>query len=224
MRRELAAGLLTVGAVVAFSLIGGVVWGCLAPTEQLLVTQPGRGAALTGESAHQFDALAIFVCIGAVVGLLSAVGAWRLRAARGPILQVGLLIGSVAGAFGMQAFGEAVAAWQHPRADDPPVGQIIALAPEVGSSLALIVQPLIASLVLLFLAALSPSEDLGTGFSGPFGSNRPFEQYVPDIAEKAEPAGPAIPYGVATNGAGGAYGGYGPADGASSVPESRTAR
>ncbi len=165
--------MIIVVAVLLLSVVGAVVWGWLAPTEQLLVTQPGRGATLTGESVHQFDALAIFVCIGAVTGLLSAVGAWRWRAVRGPIMQLALVVGSVVGAFAMSRLGEQVAQWHHPRPHDPPVGQIVDLPAEVGSWLALIVQPLIAALILLFLAALSSSEDLGTGFAGPFGASRP---------------------------------------------------
>jgi hypothetical protein len=207
VRRELRAALLIVAAVLAFSVLGGVVWGLLAPTEQLLVTQPGRGATLTGESLHQFDAVAIFVCIGAVVGLLSAAGVWRWRGVRGPILQIGLLIGSVVGAYAMSWVGELVAEWNHPRPDNPPVGQIVALPPELGSWLALIVQPLLASLVVLFLAALSPSEDLGTGFSGPIGEMRPVERLTA-----------ASTYG--TN----PYGGYEPVGEIGALPQSDPAR
>ncbi|MFE7802247.1 DUF2567 domain-containing protein [Nocardia sp. NPDC057440] len=193
IRREVRAAVVICFAVLLLSVLGGVVWSWLAPTEQLLVVQPGRGSALTGESTHQFDALAIFVCIGAVTGVLSAVGAWRWRAVRGPIVQLGLLAGSLAGAFAMSWVGEQLTRWQHPRPHDPPVGQIVALPTEVSSWLALIVQPLLASLVVLFVAALYPSDDLGTGFSGPFGENRPVDDrffsgasvYRPYIAEHA---------------------------------------
>ncbi|MFQ6393943.1 DUF2567 domain-containing protein [Nocardia sp. KC 131] len=173
IRREVRAAVIIGVVVLLLSVLGGLVWGWLAPTEQLLVTEPGRGSALTGESVHQFDALAIFVCIGAVTGVVSAVGAWRWRAVRGPIPQLGLLIGSLAGAFAMSWVGEQITQWQHPRPHDPHIGQIVVLPTEVGSWLALIVQPLLASLVVLFVAALYPSDDLGTEFSGPFGESRP---------------------------------------------------
>ncbi|MEV6429752.1 DUF2567 domain-containing protein [Nocardia sp. NPDC051463] len=175
IRREVRAAVIIGFAVLLLSVLGGAVWGWLAPTEQLLVVQPGRGSALTGESVHQFDALAMFVCIGAVTGVLSAVGAWRWRAVRGPIVQLGLLAGSLAGAFAMSWVGEQLTGWEHPRPHDPPVGQIVVLPTEVSSWLALIVQPLLASLVVLFVAALYPSDDLGTGFSGPFGETRPVD-------------------------------------------------
>ncbi|MGW0252255.1 DUF2567 domain-containing protein [Nocardia goodfellowii] len=173
VRREVRAALLIGAAVVMLGIVGGVGWSFLAPAEHLLVTQPGRGAPLTGESTHQFDALAIFVCLGFVAGVLSAVATWRWRAVRGPLMQLGLLLGSLIGAYAMKWFGETVAEWRFPRPADPAVGQIIALAPGVGSSLALIVQPLVASLLLMFLAAFSSSEDLGTGFAGPFGTQGP---------------------------------------------------
>ncbi|WP_406273414.1 DUF2567 domain-containing protein [Nocardia sp. NBC_00881] len=163
MRSEMRAAAMIAVAVVVASAVSGVGWGLLAPTERLLVVEPGRGSVLTGESAHQFDAMALFVLTGAVLGLLSAIAAWRWRSARGPLLQIGLLVGSGVGAMAMARLGEQVAEWLHPRPHNPPVGQIITLPIELGSALALIVQPLVASLVILFLAALSSSADLGSG-------------------------------------------------------------
>ncbi|BDT86359.1 DUF2567 domain-containing protein [Nocardia cyriacigeorgica] len=189
VRREVGAAGVIAAAVIVANLIGAVVWGLLAPAEQLLVVQPGRGAPLTGESAHRFDAVAIFVCIGAVIGLLAAVGAWRWRRVRGPIAYAGLLFGSVAGGYLMAWLGEYIAEANHPRPDDPPVGQIVALPPEVGTWMALVPQPLIASLVVLFLAALSTSEDLGTGYAGPLGGSRPV------TADGYDPALVYDPYG-----------------------------
>ncbi|MFC9897848.1 DUF2567 domain-containing protein [Nocardia sp. NPDC127579] len=173
VRREARAALLIAAAVLVLGIVGGVAWGYLAPAEHLLVTQPGRGAPLTGESMHQFDALAIFVCFGAVAGVLTAVAAWRWRTVRGPIMLGGLLFGSLLGGYAMWWFGETVAQWRFPRPVDPAVGSIIVMAPELGTALALLVQPLVAALVLLFLTAFSASEDLGTGFVGPFGTQGP---------------------------------------------------
>ncbi|WP_280236194.1 DUF2567 domain-containing protein [Nocardia cyriacigeorgica] len=187
VRREVGAAGVIAAAVIAANLLGAVAWGLLAPAEQLLVVQPGRGAALTGESAHQFDAVAIFVCTGAVIGVLSAAGAWRWRRMRGPIPYAGLLFGSIAGGWAMVRLGEYLAEANHPRPADPPVGQIVTLPPEVGTWLALVPQPLIASLVVLFLAALSTSEDLGTGYAGAIGASRPVQEYVYDPALVYDP-------------------------------------
>lgn len=215
VRRELRAAALIAVGVLVLSALGGVVWAFVAPTQQYLVVkaragaEPAKGATLTGESVHQFDALAIFVCIGAVLGVLTAVGAWRWRRARGPLLQIGLLIGAVAGAYVMSKVGEQIVRWQHPKPYDPPVGQIVQLPVEVGSWVALIVQPLLASLTVLFLAALSPSEDLGTGSRGPFG-NRRRSSFATSTFESVDGAGPdgraanggQVPYGVPYNGFG----------------------
>ncbi|WP_029902538.1 DUF2567 domain-containing protein [Nocardia brasiliensis] len=191
------AAVLTLLVVLASALVG-VLWGAVAPTEQLFVVEQGRGAVLTGESAHQFDAVAMFVCFGAVTGLLTAIAAWRRRALRGPLLQIGLLVGSLVGAVVMAKLGEQVAEWAHPRPHDPPIGQIVELPSEMGSWLALIVQPLVASLIVLFCAALSPSEDLGTGTGltrpiAPFGS---FGAPAYPAGDASYPAGgTAVPYG-----------------------------
>ncbi|MEV5839283.1 DUF2567 domain-containing protein [Nocardia sp. NPDC052112] len=216
VRRELRAAALIAVGVVLLSVLGGVVWAFAAPSEQFLVVKaragevPAKGAALTGESVHQFDALAIFVCIGAVLGVLTAIGVWRWRRVRGPLLQLGLLIGSGAGAYVMAEVGEQVMRWQYPMPYDPAVGQIVRLPVEVGSWLALIGQPLLASLIVLFLAALSPTEDLGTGFSGPFGDARPYFTPASGFATVADADsyrgaanGGPVPYGVP-------YGGFGP--------------
>lgn len=177
-RGELTAVLWVVLGVLAASALGGVVWALLAPTERVLVVEPGHGAALTGESAHRFDALAIFVCVALVTGLLTAAAAWRVRRARGPILQCALLLGSLAGAELMSWFGELVASWLHPHASNPPLHSIVALpsttpgwrtlidhwlhpAQTAGAWTVVLVQPLIAALVILVLAALSAHEDLG---------------------------------------------------------------
>ncbi|MFI7003219.1 DUF2567 domain-containing protein [Nocardia sp. NPDC050175] len=214
MRREVRAAVVIAVAVIVVSALAGAGWGLLAPTEQLFVVEPGRGAVLTGESGHQFDAVAMFVCFAAVVGVLSAVAAWRWRGVRGPLLQIGLLVGSLIGALVMARLGEQVAEWYHPRPHDPPVGQIVELPTEVGPWVALVVQPLLASLLVLFFAALNSSEDLGTGAAVEAGSY--------------DPAGPFGPYGAAYPAGSGPlpYGSYEPAReaGSGSMPETRPHR
>ncbi|MFG3619749.1 DUF2567 domain-containing protein [Nocardia sp. NPDC047654] len=207
LRGEARAATVIAVAVVVVSALAGAGWGLLAPTERLLVVEPGRGVALTGESAHQFDALALFVLAGAVLGLLCALAVWRWRSARGPLLQLGLLVGSGLGAVVMARVGEQVAEWLHPRPHDPPVGQIVTLPIELGSALAFIVQPLIASFVMLFLAALSTSEDLGSGRRA--------------ARDEEEAFGSLPPYGDTASGVELPYRGYEPAAEGYSVPEYR---
>ncbi|MGW5383748.1 DUF2567 domain-containing protein [Nocardia sp. NPDC003963] len=207
-RREVRAALVLLLAVIAVSLLVGALWGLLAPTERVLVVEPGRGAALVGESAHRFDALALFAGAGAVTGFLSAVAAWRWRGMRGPIQCAGLMVGSAAGAWVMAWIGDLVVAWDNPRPDDPPVGRIVALPVELGSQFALVVQPLLAGLVILILAGLSPAEDLGTGFLSPFGDSRPQDYADPEpggTPYRTDPPGGPSTGDPARAGAPGAY-------------------
>ncbi|WP_446221705.1 DUF2567 domain-containing protein [Nocardia sp. IBHARD005] len=196
MRREVIGVGVVIAVVLVASAVAGVVWGLLAPTERLRVTQPGRAAVLTGESLHLFDAVGMFLCIGAVVAVVSAVGAWRVRITRGPALVVGMLVASGLGAALMMWIGEWVAGVRHPRPDDPVIGQIVALPAEVGTDLALLIQPFLAALVLLFLAALHPAADLNSGAAGLLGDLRPadfgdgFDGYrLPYGAEQYRPSG-----------------------------------
>ncbi|MFD3747004.1 DUF2567 domain-containing protein [Nocardia sp. NPDC058633] len=196
LRREIVGVGVVMVAVLVTSAAAGVVWGLLAPTERLRVTQPGRAAVLTGESLHLFDAVGMFLCFGAVVAVVSAIGAWRIRIARGPTLVLGMALASGLGAALMMWIGEWVAGLRHPRPDDPAVGQIVALPAEVGTGLALLVQPFLVALVLLFLAALHPAVDLDSGAAGLLGDLRPvdFGDEVDDYrlpygAEEYRPSG-----------------------------------
>lgn len=171
--REVRAAAVLLAAVVLLSIVVGAIWGMLAPTRSYLVIEPDRPVPFTGENLHHFDALALFVCAGAATGLLSAVGAWRMRRMRGPIQVVGLVLGSGIGAVVMTWFGEIVAERRNPFPDELRVGEIVTEAPTVETWVALIVQPLTAALVMVFLAALSAGADLGTGFVSAFDDSRP---------------------------------------------------
>ncbi|MEU1209362.1 DUF2567 domain-containing protein [Nocardia sp. NPDC005825] len=173
LMREVRAAAAVCAMLAAVSALAGVAWAYLAPAEQLLVVEPDRGTALTGESLHRFDALAIFVLIGIVLGVLGTVAAWRWRRVRGPVLLTGIILGSALGAFLTKVVGEAVAEQRHVRPSNPPIHTIVEFAPSVEGWAALIAQPLAAAVVILLLAALSTSDDLGTGEYLPFGGARP---------------------------------------------------
>ena len=153
-------------AVLLTGAVGGVVWALLAPVEQVLVVSPGRGSLLPGQSNHRFDAIALFVCVGAVVGLLTAAAAWRVRRARGPMLVGGLLFGSLASAWLMAFVGDQAAGLLHTHSSDPPLRTIVELPTNVAPSATtgwtqLVVQPLVALLVVLVLTAVNGSDNLG---------------------------------------------------------------
>ncbi|MBD0322066.1 MAG: DUF2567 domain-containing protein [Aldersonia sp.] len=166
-RTEVRHAARVVLAGVGLGVLGGIGWAFLAPTQQVLVVAADRGAPLTGESMHEFDSVAIFACISAIVGLLLAVGAWRMTRARGPILFAGILLGSAVGAATMAVVGEGVARLRHPRVDAPQVHDVVALAPGIGTMLVLIVAPLLASSSVLVMATLNSHDDLGTPATPP---------------------------------------------------------
>ena len=132
----------------------------------MLVVAEGRGVVLTTESLHQFDAVAIFVGIGVVLGVLSAVVVWGMHRSRGPAAVAALALGSGLGAAVAALVGVGVARLRFPRAEDPAVGAIVAEAPGLPTAMVLIAQPLLAAFVYLLLASLSPDDDLGVG-AGP---------------------------------------------------------
>lgn len=141
-------------------LVCGVFWALLAPPEQFVVVAPDLGAALTGESLHRFDSVALFVCGALISGIVLPVLVWTWRSRRGPALFAGLLLGAGVGAGVMLAVGLWVAARLHPGAVGAQTGAVVSVAPGFESPLVLLVQPLVASLVVLLLAAMNPHDNL----------------------------------------------------------------
>lgn len=149
-----------VGISVAVSALGGMLWGLLAPAQQLLVVAQDRGAALTGESLHRFDGLALFSFVSLALGLVLPIGFWLWRSERGPRLFGAVFVGALAGSVAATLVGNGIAALRFPKATDPPVGSIVTIAPSIETPLVLIVQALTASLVILLLAAMNPNDNL----------------------------------------------------------------
>ncbi|EME21784.1 hypothetical protein G419_08019 [Rhodococcus triatomae BKS 15-14] len=147
--------------VTALSAVAGIVWGLLAPAQHFLVVSGGGAVSLTGESIHQFDAMALFVCFGLVVGVLSAVAVWARRELRGVVQFAGLLVGSLVGAAAAAVVGEGVVGIRYPSLDDLELGQIVAAPPGIGTLVALIAQPLAAAVVYAALVSFSPDPNLG---------------------------------------------------------------
>lgn len=160
-RAEVRFAARVVVGVVAAGAIAGIVWGLLAPAQHFLVVSGGGAVSLTGESVHQFDAVALFLCLGLIVGVLSAVAVWTRRALRGVVPFLGLLVGSLVGAATTAVVGLGVVGLRFPSLTDLEIGQIVAATPGLGTALALIAQPLAASVVYAGLVAFSPDPHLG---------------------------------------------------------------
>lgn len=158
----MAAAARVVAAVVIVSAVAGVGWGLLVPAQHFLVVSGGGAVSLTGESGRQFDAVALFLCLGLVLGVLTAVAVWSVqRTVRGIAQLVGLTIGSVVGASAAALVGLGVAQLRFPGVEDVEIGQIVAATPGLGTAMALIAQPLAAAVVYLLLVSISPDRDLG---------------------------------------------------------------
>lgn len=159
--RETLAALAVFAGWLAASVVGGVVWGFLAPPEHLVVVEPGQLKSIAGESGHYFDGVALFACISLVVAVGAAAATWRWRSMRGPILFAGMLLGAADGAREMMFVGEFVARLRFPEVTDPAVGAIVTVAPRIDTLVVLLAMPLVASVAVLLLAALNASDDLG---------------------------------------------------------------
>ncbi|MGW0043128.1 DUF2567 domain-containing protein [Rhodococcus sp. NPDC003348] len=160
-RADTAAAARVVVGIVVVSALAGIVWGLLVPAQHFLVVSGGGAVSLTGESGHQFDAVALFLCLGAILGVLSAVAVWTRRAHRGVAQVIGLVVGSVVGASAAAVVGLGVARLRFPGVEDLELGQIVPATPGLGTMMALIAQPFAASLVYLLLVSLSSRPDLG---------------------------------------------------------------
>ncbi|WP_256980922.1 DUF2567 domain-containing protein [Rhodococcus sp. 14-1411-2a] len=149
-----------VGISVAVSALGGMLWGFLAPAQQLLVVAQDRGAALTGESLHSFDGLAMFSFLSLALGLVLPIGWWLWRSERGPRLFGAVFVGALVGSVAAILVGNGIAASRFPKVTDPAVGSIVTVAPSIETPQVLIVQALMASLVIMLLAAMNPNDNL----------------------------------------------------------------
>ncbi|MFF0817103.1 DUF2567 domain-containing protein [Rhodococcus sp. NPDC003318] len=178
-RPAVAAAARVVAAVVIVSAVAGVGWGLLVPAQHFLVVS-GGAVSLPGESGHRFDAVALFLCLGLILGVLSAVAVWSVqRAFRGLAQLVGLMLGSAVGAAAAALVGVGVAQLRFPAAEDVEIGRIVAATPGLDTVMALIAQPLAAALVYLLLVSISPHPDL--------------VRASPSTAVAPDPAPPAVP-------------------------------
>lgn len=167
--------------IAVVSAIVGAGWALSAPVEQLVSVGGGRGVVLTGESAHQFDAVAYFVCLGAAVGVVTALAAWTAVAQRGPRLVASTTVGSVLGAVVMAGAGTGVGLLRYPSMPSAEAGDIVSLAPSVITPIALLAQPLAAGVALVLAVALCGYDDL----RGP--GDEPASRDDPDPTPSAGP-------------------------------------
>ncbi len=158
--------MLILGVCLAAGVLQGLIWAFLAPGVPYKVLADGRYGALPTTTSYHFVSLALFCWLGIIVGALTAIGAWRIRAARGWRMLLTLIGGSFAGALIAWGLGILVA----PGTDPASVGatggstaadSIVTAAPTTGTILAVLAQPAVAALVSTFLVAWNGRPDLG---------------------------------------------------------------
>lgn len=154
-----------VGIVIALIIIGlvqALVWARIAPGIQYKVFANGSYSAVPTANYHSFVAVALFVLSGAVLGLISAVAVWRIRALRGSVILVTLTAASVLGA----VVAYLVAPLFTSGIDPATVGatgseSLVTSAPSLVTFLVVVAQPLAACITYTFLAAWDGRADLG---------------------------------------------------------------
>ena len=148
IRRSVLAVL---GVCVLVGIIQGVVWAFTAPGIPYKVLADGRFGALPTTSTYHFVDVALFALSGMVIGILLAVGAWHLRAARGWQMILALVGGSLLGGIIAWVVGGAMTI------------ESAAVAPTTGTLLVVLAQPAMAAAIYTFLVAWNGRPDLGTG-------------------------------------------------------------
>jgi hypothetical protein len=168
------------------------VWSAVSPRVVLEMTpdgpayiEPNPEGYVAGESVY------LLMAVG--VGILSAVAVWMLaRKRRGPIVLVGLAIGSIAGATLMAWFGQRIGLSEYQRLlDHAPVGTRFDVPVKVRSAIidlrdfeikgAVLVQAMIAVAVYTLLAGFYPTVSLRP--------ERALVRFVPPTGYPSETAG-----------------------------------
>lgn len=153
-----------VSAVSLISLLGlpiGWVWSRLAPPQESVLGLQGRLTPLLVEAYHGFDAIAIFALIAFAAGLLTSSVLWLVRRRRGPVLLIAGALGSVVASWLGVQLGASFAGGLYAMPANPQLGDLITVAPEVGTYWVLLVQPLAVALGYGLAASWNGLDDLG---------------------------------------------------------------
>lgn len=191
LRAELLPALSVLSTVCLLGLPLGWLWSRLAPAERGVLLGDGGFAPLPGESAHRFDALAVFVLLGLGVGVVTGTAAWLLRRHRGPAVLLAVVAGSALAAWLAMRTGSAFAAARYGEAlAAARPGTVVTHPPRLDSMWALIAQPFGAAMAYVAAVAWNRHDDLGRELSrsagGPGAESPPTPS--PSTARTAPPA------------------------------------
>ena len=97
VRSDLGAAWRLPAIVVGAGLPLGALWTLVAPVEHLVVLPTGASGSPNGEGDHAFDAVAVFVLLLVMYGVVVGTVAWRNRRRRGPVMLGAATLGCLVG-------------------------------------------------------------------------------------------------------------------------------
>lgn len=162
-RGDLRAGATTIVALAAAGALVGVLWYAVAPRAKGRVNDSGQ-ALLIGppDSDVFFAGDGWFVVLTVTIGLAAALVSWWWRAPRGPLQVLALAVGGLVGALSTWGVGHLLGG----RGDitalvaNADVGDIVTAPLRLRSSVALVVEPLIAVAVYVICVGFAARDDL----------------------------------------------------------------
>ncbi len=138
-----------------FGLLGGLIWGEVAPRAMLQEISTGTAELMNAETRAYIGADAWFCGIAAVAGLLTGIVGYRFCIARHDggaraVISAGLVLGGVAGAFVMLWLGQQVglSAYNQHLASSAN-GTVFASSLTLGAKSALAFWPMFTAIVIL---------------------------------------------------------------------------
>lgn len=173
LRSDVPAALRLAVIVLVAGLPLGALWALLAPGVGTIMLAGGASGTVPGETDHAFDAVAVFVLLTVAFGVVAAGAAWRRRADRGPVMLVGVVLATLAGAW----LASRVGVWLAPTpapvpvlvdhaaisssgAPGPPVpGSLGVASPSPGPWWSALVAGLAATMTYLIAAIVDGHED-----------------------------------------------------------------
>lgn len=179
--------LVILAVCVVAGIIGGAIWGLLAPPARYVVSDAGQ-ALLPGDNLHLFDSLAMFIGITSVAGLVCGAIVWSMRSVRGPRAAVLLVGASGLGSAAAAILGGVIAEFAVADPVTEAGTMVVAVPAEMTLWPALIFQPLFAALVYFFAAGMSAYPDLGVSVRRPQRGELVGDS-VPGVSEPVERGG-----------------------------------
>ncbi|TWG08753.1 DUF2567 domain-containing protein [Saccharopolyspora dendranthemae] len=153
-----------ISAISLIALLGlpmGWLWSRLAPPQQSVLGRGGSVTPLLVESYHEFDGIAIFTLLAFAAGLLTAAVLWRMRGRRGPVLLIGGVLGALVASWLGRQVGGSLAAGLYPAPQNPKLGDMITIAPEITTVSVLAAMPLALALGYGIATSWNGFDDLG---------------------------------------------------------------